>query len=329
MRGPVVSDGGTDAAGTDTTGTDITGTGPGGDGDRAVDELVTSLLARCTFAPAGTAATCGVSGGADSLALLALAVAAGLDATAVHVDHGLRPGSADEAEVVAAAAARLGAGFRAVAVDVDPGPNLEARARAARHRALGPDALLGHTMDDQAETVLGNLVRGAGLAGLAGIRDPARHPLLGLRRSETEAVCAALGLDVVHDASNRDPAFRRNRLRHEVLPLLEDVAGRDVAPLLARSAAIAGEALDHLRDEAARAVPDPTDARAVAAASRPVATTALHDWLRACSPEGYGPDAATLERALEVARGEARATDVGGGWRLERSRGRLRLVPPR
>src|SRR5688572_2097535 len=94
------------------------------------------LLPRCRFPTAGTVVTCAVSGGADSLALLVLATAAGLDVTAVHVDHGLRPGSAGEADVVAAAAERFGAAFRAERVVVELGPNLEARARAARYAVL-------------------------------------------------------------------------------------------------------------------------------------------------------------------------------------------------
>ncbi|HTZ09062.1 MAG TPA: ATP-binding protein, partial [Acidimicrobiales bacterium] len=113
---------------------------PGGTGE---------LLGRCTFPRPGTPCTCAVSGGADSLALLVLAVAAGCRVTAVHVDHGLRPGSASEAGVVGEAAAALGAGFRSVRVEVAPGPNLEARARAARLEALPPGAATGHTMDDQ------------------------------------------------------------------------------------------------------------------------------------------------------------------------------------
>ena len=204
---------------------------------------VAALLARCTFPPAGRPLVCGVSGGPDSTALLALAVAAGCQVTAVHVDHGLRPGSADEAGVVAAAAARLGARFRAVRVEVPDGPNLEARAREARHRALGPGAATGHTMDDQAETVLGNLLRGAGVHGLAGMRAGPSHPLLALRRSETVALCARLGLATVRDPSNDDPRFVRNRVRAELLPLCADIAGRDVVPVLARQAALlAGDA---------------------------------------------------------------------------------------
>ena len=161
---------------------------------RSVDSLVTELLARCDFPSAGSDVTCAVSGGADSLALLVLAVRAGCRVTAVHVDHGLRAGSAAEAEVVRRAAAEHGAAFRAQRVTVAPGPNVEARARAARYGALPADVLTGHTADDQAETVLLNLLRGAGLDGLAGMAPgrppaapaaPARDPgaLLGRRRS--------------------------------------------------------------------------------------------------------------------------------------------------
>src|SRR5205085_1693216 len=117
---------------------------------------VAGLLDRCWFPPAGSEVTCAVSGGPDSLALLVLAVHAGCSVTAVHVDHGLRAGSDAEADVVAAAAHRFGARFRAERVAVGAGPNLEARARAARYRMLPSDVLTGHTADDQAETVLLN-----------------------------------------------------------------------------------------------------------------------------------------------------------------------------
>ena len=273
-----------------------------------------SLLARCTF-PAGDV-TCAVSGGADSLALLVLAVEAGCRVTAVHVDHGLRPGSAAEAHVVAAAAARYGAAFRAERVDVAAGPNLEARARAARYAVFPPDVLTGHTADDQAETVLLNLMRGAGLDGLAGMR-PEGHPILALRRSETEALCAAEGLSPVVDPSNADPAHRRNRVRHELLPLLNDIAQRDVVPILARQAML-------LRDEADlldASWLDVTDATAVAAAPAALARRALRAWLTTDHP----PDAATVERVLAVARNEAKGTDAGGGRQVRRTRNVLRF----
>jgi tRNA(Ile)-lysidine synthetase-like protein len=153
------------------------------------------------------------------MALLALATAAGADVIAVHVDHGIRPGSESEASVVARAAERFGAAFRSERVDVAAGPNLEARARAARHAVLGPDAMTGHTADDQAETMVINLLRGGALNGLSGMR-PDRHPLLGLRRSETHELCRTLAIDVVDDPSNRLPIHLRNRVRAELMPLL-------------------------------------------------------------------------------------------------------------
>ena len=210
------------------------------EGGPATDPVVAALLGRCTFPAAGDHLVCGVSGGADSLALLVLATAAGCRVTAVHVDHGLRPGSAAEAAVVAAAAARFGAGFRSERVEVADGPNLEARARAARLGVLGDGAATGHTADDQAETVLANLLRGAGVHGLAGMRAGPTHPILALRRAETVDLCAHLGLEPVHDPTNRDPRFQRNRIRAELLPLCADIAGRDVVPVLARQAAPPG-----------------------------------------------------------------------------------------
>ncbi len=269
---------------------------------------------------------CGVSGGADSLALLALAVAAGVVPTAVHVDHGLRPGSQAEAAVVADAAGALGAAFRAEHLQLADGPNLEARARAARHRLLGPEALLGHTADDQAETVVLNLMRGAGVSGLAGIRADRRHPILALRRHETEAVCAAFGLVPVRDPSNQDPRHRRNRVRAEVLPLLAEVSGRDVVAVIARQATHLRE-VDELLDRLADAL-DPTDAAALAGADPVVAAVAVRRWLGSADAEGHPPDAATVRRVLAVARLEIRATEVGGGRRVSRSRGRLSLESP-
>jgi tRNA(Ile)-lysidine synthase len=282
-------------------------------------DAVGGLLARCTFPPAGTAA---VSGGADSTALLVLAVEAGCDVTAVHVDHGLRPGSAAEADHVAGLAAALGVPFRAERVAVGPGPNLEARARDARRAVVGPDAMTGHTADDRAETFLLQLLRGAGTTGLAAIRPGPTKPILPLRRSETRALCAARGLRPLDDPSNADPRFRRNRVRAELLPLLDDIAARDTAPLLARAAQLLDED-DRLLDELARAV-DPTDARQLRHAPEALARRAIRRWLQGDDP--YAPDLATVERVLDVARGDIRATDVGGGRRVERTSGRLRLA---
>jgi len=295
----------------------------------AVDRaLVAPLLERCDLPPPGTPVDCAVSGGADSLALLVLAVAAGCRATAHHVDHGLRDGSAAEADLVAAVADRLGAGFRSWRVEVGEGPDLEARARAARYAALPEGVLTGHTADDRAETVLLHLLRGAGPAGSVGIARSPRRPLLDLRRHETEALCAALDLEPFDDPSNADPRFRRNRVRREVLPLLTDVAERDPVPILVRQADLFASVLDVLAEAAAGL--DPTDARALAAAPLAIAGEAVRTWLRAAGVgDGDVVDGAAVERVLAVARGERVATEVVGGWRIARSSGRLSVSPPR
>lgn len=284
------------------------------------------ILGRCRFPPEDTPVTVAVSGGPDSLALLVLAVGAGCAVTAVHVDHGLRPGSAAEAAVVADAAARFGAAFRAEAVAVAPGPNVEARARAARYGVLPADVLTGHTADDRAETVLLNLLRGAGLDGLSALRPGPRHPLLKLRHSDTEAVCEATGLEPVRDPSNHDPAFRRNRVRHEVLPLLADIAHRDPVPVLCRQADLLADDADLLT--ALASTLDPANAAALVAAPLPLARRAIRRWLRSSAEDGQPPDAATVQRVLRVARQEAVAAEVGGGRRVARTGGRLRLDPP-
>jgi tRNA(Ile)-lysidine synthase len=165
------------------------------------------------------------------------------------------------------------------------------------------------------------MLRGAGTSGLAGMRPGWRRPLLALRRSDTEAVCEALGLEVVRDPSNADPRHLRNRVRHELRPLLDDLARRDLVPVLVRQAGLARDEAD-LLDELAAAF-DPTDAKALAAAPVALARRAIRRWLTAEHP----PDAATVERVLDVARGLAIATDVGSGRRVERHQQRLSTTP--
>jgi len=207
-----------------------------------------------------------LSGGPDSLALTA-AAAATLPTTALIVDHGLQPGSADVARTARQHALDLGcvaAQILTVHVGRVGGP--EAAARAARYAALdtarhGAPVLLAHTLDDQAETVLLGLGRGSGPRSIAGMRTcdpPWFRPLLDIRRSVTHAVCAELGLPAWDDPHNHDNRFTRVRLRNEVLPLLEDVLGGGVAQALARTAAALREdtdALDSLaRDDLAAAI---------------------------------------------------------------------------
>ena len=278
------------------------------------------LLAKCTFPPPGTEVTCAVSGGADSMALMILALSAGCSVTAVHVDHRLRSGSDREGAVVAGAAGRFGATYRSETIDVVDGPNLEARARDARYAVLPADVMTGHTADDQAETMLLNLMRGASSSGLAAMRPGFRRPILALRRASTEALCRTLDVAVVDDPSNRDPAYLRNRVRHELLPAMNALAQRDLVPVLTRQSGLLRDDAD-LLDELAAAL-DPTDAKQLAAAPLPLARRAVRRWLATDHP----PDAATVDRVLSVASGLASGCDIGAGRRVERSHQRLRLL---
>ena len=278
------------------------------------------------------------SGGADSLGLLVVAAEAGLAPVAVHVDHGLRPDSARDADVVRDAAHRLDARARSVAVAIEPGGNLEARARDARYAALetarveeGATAVLvAHTADDQAETVLLNLLRGSAATGLAGM--PARRghvvrPLLGVRRDAVRELCVERGLEPVADPSNDDPAFRRNWVRHEVLPALNAGVQRDLVPVLNRQAAVLraeADLLDELADALLTAAgEEPPGARAIAAAHPALARRAVRRWLGAPPPS-----LAEVERVLAVARCERRAAELAGGRRVWREGGRLHQAVP-
>lgn len=283
--------------------------------------FIANLLDRSNFPSTRSEepVSCAVSGGPDSMALLCLAVESGLDVVAYHVDHGLRHGSADEADVVAQLCHQLDVGFVSLRVDVADGPNLEARARAARLAALPPGVLTGHTADDQAETVLLNLMRGASVDGLSGMRWSHNKPLLAIRRSETHELCRSLGITTVKDPSNGDPRFTRNRVRNELIPLMNDIARRDVSALVARETRLIADDEDFLV-ELSGAI-DVCDALQLAAAPLPVARRAVRRWL--ANP--YPPDAATVERVLDVARGLHPGCEIGSGRRVIRSRQRLRL----
>ncbi len=183
--------------------------------------------------------------------------------------------------------------------------------------------MTGHTADDQAETVLIRLLRGSGSNGLAAIEPGHRHPILALRRRETEALCRSLGIEPVRDASNDRLDVWRNRVRAEMLPLAASIAGRDPVPILTRTA-------DLLRDDSvfldrlATAI-DPTDARELADAPPVLARRALRRWL---AEQGYPPDVAAIDRVMAVAAGDAIACELSGGRRVERSAQRLRIVEP-
>ena len=241
----------------------------------AVRACLTSFIDEAGAPPA---LVVGLSGGADSLALalttIDVAARAGIPVITVTVDHGLREGSAEEARRVADLAASLGARAVVETVTVDGPGGPEGAARDARRAALravgvreGAPILLGHTMDDQAETVLLRLARGSGPSSLRAIAPLSREadgvtwlrPLLTLRRSDTEGACAQAGLAPVHDPTNDvdgpwraadGSPLRRSALRHEAIPALASALGVDPVPALARTAALCAEDDDALSDRA-------------------------------------------------------------------------------
>lgn len=284
-------------------------------------DLFSELQDRCVFPPSGTEVDCAVSGGADSLALLLLAVNSGLKVTAWHVDHGLRETSSDEGRMVFEVATDLGVKAHCVKAFIEDGPNLEARARDARRKVLPSQVLTGHTADDQAETVLLNLLRGSGVQGAAGIGEPHRRPILDLRRSETKSLCLSAKLDPVNDPMNLDPRFTRNRIRNEVIPLLTEVAGRDSVSMLARHANLAGEASGILGDLVKNL--DITDVRSVDDTPDPVVKFAIQEWLT--DKIGLPADSSSINRVLQIVRGEIKGTEIHGGFRVDRSQGKVRF----
>ncbi len=300
------------------------------------------------------------SGGPDSLALAASAAFVGprlgLRAGGVTVDHGLQPGSADQAAAVARTMRDLGLHpVLQITADVPargapagyPGP--EAAARQARYAAIdearaasgAAAVLLGHTMDDQAETVLLGLARGSGARSLAGMAEssgPYLRPLLGLRRAQTTAACAALGLRPWDDPQNADLAFARTRVRQRVLPLMEELLGPGIIEALARSAGqlrADADALDEVTDAAAGRLMDgwldgerALDAEELARLPAAVRGRLLRRAaIAAGAPAGSltAGHIAAIDAMVTLWRGQ-RWADLPGGVRCSRRYGRLHFT---
>jgi tRNA(Ile)-lysidine synthase len=261
----------------------------------AVAELRTAVAAFVKeYLPTADRWCVALSGGPDSLALTGVAADL-LPTTALIVDHGLQDGSPAIAAAAQSQAEQLGcvdAQVLCVQVGADGGP--EAAARTARYRTLDDargdrPVLLAHTLDDQAETVLLGLGRGSGARSIAGMRPydpPWCRPLLGVRRSVTHAACTELGLTAWQDPHNTDRRFTRARLRHEVLPLLEDVLGGGVADALARTATALREDIELVDALIAQAMTtsatsEGLDTRALAVLPDPVRRGVIRSWLLA------------------------------------------------
>ena len=249
------------------------------------------------LSPVDTELLVACSGGADSLALAYATTQAArhrdVPVAAIVVDHGLQPDSADVAARTAGQLRHLGfteVALRRVEVD-DTGGGPEAAARSARYAALaeaarprGSTVLLGHTLDDQAETVLLGLARGSGIRSLAGMAERTGgllRPLLGLRRTTTAQACAEVGLQPWSDPHNADPAFSRVRVRLEVLPVLERELGPGVAEALGRTAGLARDDADLLDQLTAECDPGRDDLSVALLAELPRAlrTRLIRRWL--------------------------------------------------
>lgn len=303
----------------------------------------------------------GVSGGVDSMLLLDLArrhaaAAGGIPLLAVHVHHGLHPHADDWAAHVERACAAAGVPCVVRRVIVASAGGREAAARAARYAAFaglmepGDALLLAHHADDQAETLLLRLLRGSGLSGLGAMR-PARRlpepadawlvrPLLPLSRAGIEAEAARCGLSWVEDPSNADRSLDRNRLRHDVLPLL---ASRwpAVVPTLAATAERLAEADELLNEYLDRELPAllgtapgwPDDRRPALAvapllAQAPARQRALlRRWLWRCGAPAFQSDWLEQLRGLARARSDAEGALQVGGWEVHRHRGWLVAFP--
>ena len=284
-----------------------------------------------------------VSGGADSLALAAALAFERPGSGALVVDHGRQPGSAQVAARAADQCRSLGLTTERLTTErrtterphqqeVAGGP--EAAARTLRYRLLGEAAdrlgatavLLGHTLDDQAETVLLGLARGAGtrsLAGMAAGRGRWRRPLLGVTRGQTRATCAEAGLEPWDDPHNTDPSYARVRVRGQALPALELALGPGIAQALARTARQAREDADALD----ALTPDTDDVAVLAALPPALLARAVKRWAEhACDGAVTAAHVDALRALVEAWRGQGPVA-LPGGVQVGREGGRLRRLP--
>lgn len=292
---------------------------------RRLSQLVSASLPLLEL-PSGQLAVA-LSGGADSACLAFLCREAGSSLTAVHVDHKL-PASPMMVDAAVRIAAVLDIALETIRVDVADGPSIESQARDARYTALQlvqASVVTGHTRDDSAETMLINLIRGTGSAGLGGIphhRPPNIYrPMLGLTRNQTREIATLAGLPFVDDPMNEDEALTRNRVRREILPRMREI-NPQVEVALARSAALLRRDNDFLDEMASVRGVTEIAASVVSTLPSPIAERVLSHFLEA---NGIGVTADRIARVWSVAIGESERQDLAGDRSVVR-RGAMLVV---
>lgn len=284
---------------------------------RRLKTLTSAALSALSLPPGPS--TVALSGGADSAALAFLCVESGASVDALHIHHGF-PASDRMADAASAVAGDLGLAFQVVAVDLPVGPSPEAQARTARYRVLdawsGP-VLTAHTRDDNAETILMNLARGAGAPGLSGI--PRHRPpitwraLLDVSRSETREIATLAELGFVDDPMNDDPTLTRNMVRQRLMPLM-----RELNPRADEAMARAGanlEADSNLLDSLTPAAGDAVAVSVIRTLPRPLADRML---IRMLISAGMGVTEGRVGRMWEVVLGHSDRQEIAEGRALVR-----------
>jgi len=311
----------------------------------------TAIIARLKTALAGFSPgdryLVGVSGGADSVALLHLLREIGFGKLIVgHLNHGLRGREARlDAKFVEKLAGELGLPFVGEVIDTwalakEQSISIETAAREARYAFFGQVAkrrrcralLLAHQADDQVETFLHNLLRGTGPAGLAAMRPAAERrgllllrPLLGIWRAELVAWLQERGLKFREDPSNADPQFTRNRIRHQMIPLLEEAYGREVRAALWRAAEITGAENEWLAAQTGEISPGPLSVKALRAMPLALQRRTLLQWLRAEAVADAGFTGVELIRSLLEPGAPVAKVNLPGARHARRRAGKLFL----
>ena len=310
---------------------------------RVLERVTATVRQQELFLPGQEVLAC-VSGGADSVCLVESLVRLRrllrIRVSVFHFDHGLRPDSGKDVVYVERLADRLGLPFHLRRAEASPprGDSVEAWARNERVVAISEvlretgagRAALGHTLDDQAETVLMRAISGSGIDGLAGIKPgsgPWAHPLLDVRRAETEAFCRSLRLRPRTDPTNRDRRYLRNAIRLDAIPAVERAVGREIREPLARTAALLRDDADELSrrlfetwDEVFTETPDGGDLSVVGllGLSPAIAGRVVRHAIFRC---GHPAQQTDVEAVLDLARGRpGRRRDLSSGLKAGRER---------